>query len=122
MISLKQKTISNILKEAGLCIAALEKHAGLIAECEALAAQLNKAAGDSIFNAIICPHASGNLSAWVQTERQRSEVYAAISRAGITFSGETPCQLGLGRTTVHLKGLDVTISADFKLEQLAEAA
>ena len=122
-MNLKQRTTAEILKEAGIRIAILDKHSALIAECEALTEQLNKAAGAAIFTAQICPHPNtGNLSAWVQTERKRSEVYAAISSADLMFSGETTCAWNLERTTVHLQGLDVTICAPFEAEQLAEAA
>lgn len=127
MCKLKQEAITEVLQDAGKMIAAIEQHAGLIAECEALVNQINATAkrngSDIKFAACVCPHTSGTVSVWISIHyARRSEIYAAIRAAGIEIAGETPCSFNSDLIDLHLEGFDVRIVMGNLYKELAEAA
>lgn len=127
MCKLKQQAIAEVMQDAGKKIAAIDRHTGLIAECEALVKQINTAAernGSDIKSAAcVCPHTNGTVSVWISINyARRSEIYAAIRAAGVEIAGETTCSFDSALVDLHLEGFDVRIVMGHIVEELAEAA
>ena len=132
-MNLKQKTISEIMLEAGKKIAAVDQYNGLIAECESLAERLNEAASKLgfQFSPLICAHESGTVSAWISVAfERRSTIYSAIRAAGLEIAGESASKIFQACVDIHLEGLDVPVTTtdiaaevvDLEQHTLAEAA